>query len=44
MAVQLGALRTAFLEARVGAGKAAEQGAACETRLAGLETRVRGVH
>ena len=43
MAMQLGALRTALLEAGVSADKAdkaAEEGAAYETRLAGPETRV----
>ena len=43
MAMQLGALRTALLEAGASAAKAdqaAEEGAAYETRLAGLETRV----
>ena len=43
MAMQLGALRTALLEAGATqdkADKAAEEAAGYETRLAGLETRV----
>jgi len=43
MAMQLGALRTALLEAGVSvekAEKAAEEGASFEARLAGIESRV----
>jgi hypothetical protein len=43
MAMQLGALRTALLEAGASpekADRAAEEAASYETRLAGLETRV----
>jgi hypothetical protein len=43
MAMQLGALRTALLEAGATqdkADKASEEAASCETRLAGLETKV----
>jgi hypothetical protein len=43
MAMQLGALRDALLDAGVSvdkAAKAAEEGAAYDMRLAGLETRV----
>jgi hypothetical protein len=43
MAMQLGALRTALLEAGVSvekAEKAAEEGAGFEARLAGIESRV----
>ncbi len=43
MAMQLGALRTALLEAGASvekAEKAAEEGASYETRLAGIESRV----
>jgi hypothetical protein len=43
VAIQLGALRTALLEAGASvekAEKAAEEGASYETRLAGIESRV----
>ncbi len=40
MAMQLGALRTALLEAGASVEKAAEEGASYETRLAGIESHV----
>ncbi len=40
VAMQLGALRTALLEAGASLEKAAKEGASYETRLAGIESRV----